>query len=166
MFLWRAAPPRRRTGQYPCINEGRFYLAGLGSDWIIQRHILREQGVALAGPELRPLIDPVSPDDLHWSVRETLCEWWLPMLEMPDPRMAGGEYRAYAVLTMCRALHTLESGEIASKRESARWAMDALDATWRPLIEQAVTWLPGAPMAGMEVALDFIRYALARAGIA
>ena len=78
------------TGQYPCINEGEFYLAGLGSDWIIQRHILRAQGVALAGPELRPLIDPVSPDDLRWSVRETLGEWWLPMLEMPDPRMALG----------------------------------------------------------------------------
>jgi hypothetical protein len=108
----------------------------------------------------------VSQDDLRRSVRETLREWWLPMLAEPDPRMAGGEYRAYATLTMCRALHTLESGEIASKRESARWAMGALDPAWRPLIEQAVTWQPGAPMAGVEVTQDFIRYALARAGIA
>jgi hypothetical protein len=85
------------------------------------------------------------------------------MLEAPDPRMAGGAYGAYAVLTMCRALHTLESGEIASKRASARWAMHVLDPRWGLLIEQAAAWRPGAAMAGLDVTLDFVRYALARA---
>ncbi len=33
----------------PCVNEGRFYLARHESDWVIQRHILREQGVAWPG---------------------------------------------------------------------------------------------------------------------
>jgi Aminoglycoside adenylyltransferase, C-terminal domain/Nucleotidyltransferase domain len=146
--------------EVPHINEGRFYLSELGSDWIIQRHILREQCLALAGPDLRDYIDPVTPDDLREAVRETLRDWWAPMLETPDPRLAGGEYCAYAVLSMCRALHTLETGGIASKRASAAWATDALDVHWRPLIEQAAAWRPGAPMAGQDVVLEFMRYAL------
>ena len=28
----------------PCVNEDRFYLAPLGRDWTIQRHIIRERG--------------------------------------------------------------------------------------------------------------------------
>jgi predicted nucleotidyltransferase len=39
-----ADPPR------PQFNEGRFYLGRHESDWIIQRHLLREHGVAVAGP--------------------------------------------------------------------------------------------------------------------
>jgi predicted nucleotidyltransferase len=149
------------TGEYPCVNEGAFYLAGLGSDWMIQRHVLRDHDARLAGPVLRDLIDPVAPESLRRSVCETLREWWAPMLEAPDPRMAGGAYGAYAVLSMCRALHTLETGEIASKRASARWALETLDARWRPLIEQAAAWRPGAPMAGQDVTLEFMRWALA-----
>jgi len=56
----------------PCLNEGRFYLAQLGSDWVIQRHVLHEQGVIVAGPPPQALIDPVSPDDLRAGVRGVL----------------------------------------------------------------------------------------------
>ena len=31
----------------PTINEGKFYAASLGSDWIIQRHVVREYGIVL-----------------------------------------------------------------------------------------------------------------------
>ena len=49
-----AGPP------YPTLNEGRFYMAPHGSDWIIQRHIIREHGVTLAGPPPQAVIDPSS----------------------------------------------------------------------------------------------------------
>jgi hypothetical protein len=54
--LWRYDPAAA-----PCvaINEGHFYLVRQASDWVIQRHILREQGVVLAGPPLQSMIDPV-----------------------------------------------------------------------------------------------------------
>ena len=71
--------------------KGSFYLSELGSDWIIQRHILREQCVALAGPDFRAHIDPVTPADLRAAVRETLRDWWAPMLDhaRPAPRGRG-----------------------------------------------------------------------------
>ena len=67
----------------PTVNEGKFYLDKRGSDWIIQRHVIREQGIVLAGPEPKTLIDPVSPEDIRRSVVGVLHEWWFPMLEDP-----------------------------------------------------------------------------------
>ena len=151
---------RYEPNQPPCpqINEGRFYLAPHGSDWVIQRHIIREHGVVLAGPAPETLIDPVQPDDLRRAVKGTLTEWWAPMLNDPA-RLQDSVYQAYAVLTMCRALYTLEHGTIASKPRSARWAQEALDERWRELIEQAVAWRPGRRLDKFTETLEFIRYA-------
>jgi predicted nucleotidyltransferase len=128
-----------RSGACPTVNEGRFYLDTRGSDWIIQRHIIREQGVVLAGPDPKTLIDPVSPADLRQAVKGVLNEWWFPMLEDPTwLREHGSAYHAYAILTMCRALYTLEKGEIVSKPVAARWVQGKLGEDWRKVIDQAL----------------------------
>jgi len=152
-----ADPPR------PCVHEGRFYLGVQESDWIIHRYTLREQGVALAGPALRTLIVSVGPDDLRRSTLGILREWWAPMLDDPA-RLRSSEYQAYAVLTMCRALHTLQHGTVVSKLVAARWAQQALGARWAPLIERAMAWRHDDPMDSCDETLAFIRYALQRAG--
>jgi hypothetical protein len=126
-------------GPYPHWHEKRFYVAGHGSDWIIQRHVLREQGFTLAGPPPKSLIDPVTPDDLRTAVRGILAEWWAPM-QYDSSWLHERLYQAFATLTMCRALHTLEYGVIASKPVAARWAMGVLDGRWTGLIERALAW--------------------------
>ncbi|MBL8153954.1 MAG: DUF4111 domain-containing protein, partial [Anaerolineae bacterium] len=45
-------------------------------------------------------------------------------------------YRSYAVLTMCRALCSLETGEQVSKRAAVTWAETHLPE-WFPIIRQA-----------------------------
>jgi len=141
----------------PCVNEGRFYLARHESDWVIQRHILREQGVSVAGPPLRPMIDPVSPDEIREGVRGVLRGWWTSLLN--DPAwLRDGEYQAFAVLTMCRALYTFYHGTIASKPVSARWALATLDQRWIALIEWALTWQHADQSDRLSETLDFIRY--------
>ena len=145
----------------PTINEGRFYLAPHGSDWIIQRHIIREDGIVLAGPAPQTLIDPIPPDDLRGAVLGILREWWAPMLRDPD-RLLSSEYQAYAVLTMCRVLHTLQYGTIASKPVAARWAQDLLGERWGILIARSLAWQPGVNLDSLNETLDFIRYTLER----
>ena len=146
---------------YPTLNEGRFYLAPHGSDWIIQRHIIREHGVRLAGPPLQTVVDPVQPDDLRGAVRGILAEWWAPMLDNPD-WLGRDEYQAFAVLTMCRALHALEHGDIASKPVAARWVQQT-HGEWADLIERALAWHHGDPWDELEQTLAFMRYTLERA---
>lgn len=145
----------------PCVNEGKFYVARHESDWIIQRYILREHGVTVVGPALHPLIDPVQPEDLRRAVRGFLREWWSPMLHDPA-RLRSSEYQAYAVLTMCRALYTLQHGDVVSKPVAARWAQQALGGWQAALIEWALAWQPEASLDKFSETLDLIRYTLER----
>jgi predicted nucleotidyltransferase len=132
---------RHDPGNAPCptVNEGQFYVAGLGSDWIIQRHIVREQGYVLAGPDPKTLIDPVTADDIRGAVLRVLQEWWFPMLDDPSWLSThGSEYHAFAILTMCRALYALEHGTVVSKPVAARWAQTKLGDRWRAIIERSI----------------------------
>jgi hypothetical protein len=149
-------PPR------PTINEKRFFLGRHGSDWVIQRYIIREHGVTLAGPPPRDLIDPVQPDDLRRAVCQILREWWAPTAE-EQVWLRSSLYQAFAVLTMCRALHTLQHGVIASKPVAARWAQAALGEPWAALIEHALAWQPDSSWNDLDQTLAFIRFTLGRA---
>ncbi len=153
---------------HPHIDRGRgesLRMMQHDSDWVIQRHILREQGVVVVGPALQTLIDPVQPNDLRRAVLEILRGWWAPMLHDPAQLHSRG-YQSYAVLTICRMLYTLEHGAIISKPVAARWAQETLDERWVSLIERA--WLgrhdplSKAQSDDVNGTLDFIRYALAR----
>jgi hypothetical protein len=142
--------------------DGSFDIDGHGSEWVIQRHVIREHGIVLAGPPPQTLIDPIQPDDLRRAVRGLLREWWAPQLQNPF-RLHSGDYRAYAILTMCRALYTLRYGTVVSKPLAARWAQEALGKRWAALIERALAWRHDAPSPGsLNETLDLIRYTLER----
>ncbi len=145
---------------WPTLNEGQFYLAPHDWDWVIQRHVLREHGVVVAGPPIQTLIDPVQPAELRRAVYELLREWWAPMLDAPD-RLRADEYQAYAILSMCRALHALEYGTIVSKPQAAVWAQQKLGAPWERAIARALAWRPGTQLGELASARDLIRYTLA-----
>ena len=146
-------------GPFPCINEGKFYLARHQSDWVLQRQILRESGVIVAGPEIGPLIDPVSPDEIRVAVREYLREWWLPILQNPE-RLRSRAYQAYTILSMCRAVYTLQYGFVASKTDSAQWAQKTLGRRWKALIGHALAWPKGEQANEMGETVEFIRFCL------
>jgi len=132
---------RHHSNGVPCpiINEGKFFVEKLGSDWIIQRHVVREHGVVIEGPNPKTLIDFVSPDDIRNAVIGTLHEWWFPMLDDPT-WLRNGESgdRAFAVITICRVLHALEHGTIVSKPKAIQWAQTKLGEPWKTLIDQTV----------------------------
>ena len=143
----------------PTVNEGKFYLDKRGSDWIIQRHVIREQGTVLAGPDPKMLIDPVSPEDIRRAVKGVLQEWWAPMLEDPSwLKNHGSEYHAFAILTMCRALYALEHGSIVSKPMAARWAQEELGERWSQVIDRSLAQPVGSEDRDLyNESLQFIR---------
>jgi len=149
-----------RGAPCPTVNEGQFYVAGLGSDWIIQRHIVREYGVVLAGPDSKTLIDPVTGDEIREAVLSVLREWWFPMLDDPSwLRDHGSEYHAFAVINMCRALHALAHGTIVSKPKAIQWARQRFGNTWQQLMDKAVAATRHEDQGGfLDEALDLIRF--------
>lgn len=151
--------------RYPALSVGgRFGLDEHGSDWIIQRYLIREKALALTGPSPASLVDPVLPEDLKLAARATLVEWWAPQLQDLS-RLSIREYQAYAVLTMCRALYTLHHGDVASKPAAAMWAMENLDAPWVPAIRRALECPQDAQVDRLDETLEFIRTALTAAGV-
>ena len=144
----------------PTVNEGKFYVAGLGSDWIIQRHVVRETGVVVEGPDPKTLIDYVSPQEVRAAVLGVLTEWWFPMLDDPSwLREHDDAYRAFAVISMCRVLHALEHGTIVSKPKAVRWAKAGLGESWNTLIDKAAA-ISNHDLGelALDETLDFIRF--------
>jgi predicted nucleotidyltransferase len=141
--------------------DGNFSIQELGIDWIIQLYIIREYGITVAGPNPQALIDPIEPDHLRQAELRTLQEWWLPQLQNPV-RLQSSEYQTYAILTMCRALYTLQHGVVVSKPAAAEWTQKALGEPWAGLIELALIWERGMPLDKLDETLDFIRYILRR----
>lgn len=134
-----------------------------GSDWIVQRSVLRERGITLAGPPPDTLIDPISAHGLREAMLPVLYDWLAMLIDNPAEIKSSG-YQSYTVLTVCRVLYTLRSGKVLSKKAAADWAKETLDPRWARLIERA--WHTrqspdGAPNPGeVRQTLDFIRYAL------
>jgi predicted nucleotidyltransferase len=133
----------------------------------VVRWSLREHGIALAGPEPKSLVEPVSAEQLRAEVRGRMHEYvdWAK-----SPGMNGWR-QPYLVVTFCRMLHTLSVGRIASKREAGAWALGALDDRWTALIQRALADRPEAvrrfrepadPDAAAET-LAFVDYALVEA---
>ena len=146
--------------RYPALRiDGSFDVDEHGSDWIIQRHILREHGITLAGPPPRTLIDPVTPEALRQAAWGILDTWWRAKLDDPT-LLRSSEYQAYAVLTMCRALYTIQYGRVVSKEAAARWAQDNVESRWRELIELALAWPDGEPWDYLHETVAFIAYTL------
>jgi predicted nucleotidyltransferase len=70
--------------RHPHLDRGNceeLHMMEHASDWIIQRHILRERGVVISGPEPKTLIEPVSQNDLRQAVVDVLPLWFNPILE-------------------------------------------------------------------------------------
>ncbi len=152
--------------QHPYLDRGEgetLHIKVHASNWIIQRHLLRERGIVVAGPDLKTLIDPVPSEALKQAVVDVLPLWVNPILDDPS-RINGRGYQSFCVLSLCRMLYTLQYGTIISKRVAAQWGQDALGNQWASLIERA--WL-GRQTPGLEASpedihgtLDMMRYAM------
>ena len=111
-----------------------FHVKEAGLDWLINWYAVREFGRTLAGPPPGALIAPIAHAEWLRAVQRQATAWraWAARIE-------NAPSQGYAVLTLCRALYTLRTGEFGSKAQAARWAA-AEYPQWAPLIAQARTW--------------------------
>jgi hypothetical protein len=144
-YIDRAAIRRFQPGyRFPTLGQGhgeKLTWTEHHTNWILERWMLREQGIALFGPSPKTLIDPIKPMELSSAVQERLQDWaeWARDLNDPEWQFPR-RHKAYIVETMCRALYTLARGEIASKPQSIAWARQNLPEPWRALVEESQSW--------------------------
>ena len=165
----------RRVLQHPPDGRLLWYLNN-GSRALIQSdhcntllvmRVVREQGVALAGPAPAALVDPISVTALRREIYATIRDWGNYILAHPD-EYNNRFYQTYLVLNYCRMLHDLHNGFPGSKLAGANWAKANLDPSWAGLIDR--TWA-GRPHPELSVrqpadptdfqaTLDFLRYTI------
>ena len=143
--------PRLAAGQ-PLVVEPHH------SDWIIQRHILREYGLTYFGPPPALLIDRVDETTLKTAVLD-IRWWWEEQIAAPVLLLQDA-YQVYAVLSMCRMLVTLHTGEIVSKPAAARWARDVVARPYAALINAALAWGPTMVFNQLVETAAFVRFTL------
>lgn len=131
----------------------------------VVRWVVRERGGALAGPAPAELVDPVPVETLLEEIRQTMRDWGGEILANPA-KINNRFYQGFAVLSYCRMLHSLHTGEVRSKREGAEWAKANLDPSWQGLIDRTWDTRPQPEVSSRQPAdpsdllrtLEFIQY--------
>lgn len=144
----------------PYIHMGKLSQEKYGDEWLLEKHVLREQGIIIQGPPLVKLITPISAADLRKSSLNLLVEWWQPLTKNPA-KLADHEYQVYAVLTMCRILYTFSHGKLVSKPQAACWAKRQIQDCFHDLIDNALRWQKGETFSSLAETLDLINFTIA-----
>jgi hypothetical protein len=92
--------------------------------------------------------------DIRW--------WWEEQIAAPALLLQDA-YQVYAVLSMCRILATLHTGEIVSKPAAARWVRGGVARPHAKLINAAPAWQPGIVFGRLLETTTFLRFVLAEA---
>ncbi len=108
--------------------------------WAFQRHTLRRHGVTVAGPDPAVFIEPVKAEEMRAAALAIAGRWLEQARDDPGwlEWVRGRQAQSFVVLTLCRMLYSLDSGDVVSKPNAARWAQAALGQPWADLIERAL----------------------------
>ena len=114
-------------------------------------HVLARHGIALRGPEPENRNIRADPDELRaWTIQNLNGYWrrWASRAHRPGAstvRALPRRFTAWGVLGAPRLHYTLATGEIATKEDAGRYALEAFAPEWRPLIDEALAFWRGAP---------------------
>jgi hypothetical protein len=126
---------RTDTTTIGVISPGEpFHLVRAGRDWVLNWYPAREDGVRLIGPPIDTLIPPIPTAEYIEELRRYLADF----INRIDEDATPG-WQAYAILSICRGLHTIRFGQRLSKRQAASWAQLEFPR-WADLIRGAVGW--------------------------
>lgn len=126
---------RSQTSRIMDIRPGDpFHWRESSRQWLVNWYLLREKGKTLFGPPPQTVVEAISQEEFIQSVKDNAQEWHIWIQDM---RHRGQQ--AYAILTLCRALYAVTTGEQVSKKQAALWAARQLPQ-WSSLILQALKW--------------------------
>jgi len=146
-------------------NGSRSLIKSEHCNTVVVRWVVREHGIALAGPSPATLVDPIPVEMLRQEILDTMSGWGQQILAEPE-RFNNRFYQTFIVLSYCRMLHDLHTGFVGSKRAGAEWAKATLDPSWAGLIDRAWDGRPNPSLSVRQPAdpkdfkstLAFIQY--------
>ena len=129
--------------RYPSIEWGILQPGRVGPT---ARRVLRDHGVVLTGPSPGDLVPAIPSEALRTEMAFNLNRYWAPKVRRRLPMFVFNVPVDFAVLTIPRILHTLETGGIISKRAAADY-LDSRFPEWKPLVDDVRSRFSSAPPA-------------------
>lgn len=142
----------------PYFNRQKMFVCPYGNEWLLNLYVLYECGIALIGPNIRELIDPINSNLVREASKKDLHEEWKPKLKNPSS-LQESQQQAYAVLTLCRILYRDKNDGVVSKPLASAWVKNTYNQ-WADLIKKAEDWQYGKTMDQLYPTLDFLRFTL------
>lgn len=127
-----------RTGSFRMgnISPGEpLHMIDSGIDWIDEWYCVQEYAITLYGMDKKEVIPPIEKQEFI----QTICGYARSFRGRIRTCKESSYSQAYAILTLCRALYTLQNEEQISKPAAARWAMDFLPE-YADVIRSALVW--------------------------
>ncbi len=106
-----------------------------GMDWIDEWYCVQEYADTLYGIDKKEIIPHIEKQEFI----QTITMYAQSFRERIRTCKDSCYSQAYVILTLCRALYTVKTGEQISKPAAARWAMDFLPE-YGELIGDAIIW--------------------------
>lgn len=127
---------KSKSSKMAVISPGEpLHIVDAGKQWLTNWYFVQDYGITLFGPSPRLFIESISKEEFVNSVKEHALEWGEHVKYTKHSR----SYQGYAILTMCRALYTLEHGEQVSKIKAAQWAKQEIPV-FTSIIDRALKW--------------------------
>ncbi len=133
-----------------------------GADWVLNWHSVCTVGETLVGPpplELGPVVRPAA----YRRAVETQLQAWATEVRAPWVAYVP-THQGYVVVTVCRALHLLETGKQAAKEDAAAWAAERYPA-WAAFIDSALRHYRADVHGPHEETIRFVDDAVSEAGL-
>ncbi|HXN84974.1 MAG TPA: aminoglycoside adenylyltransferase domain-containing protein [Candidatus Binataceae bacterium] len=100
---------------------------------------VHDSGITLYGPAPESFVPTISDEIFFDALKRELNYLREELIEKPDSEWQDVPfYRAYAVLTLCRIMYSLEKGTVVSKPRAARWAIKQVPDKLRDIILQVL----------------------------
>lgn len=104
------------------------------AEWIDEWYLVREYAASLVGADPKEVIPYISKEEFVEQIKGYARSF------RDRIKLCKDSYSlAYAILTLCRALYTTQTGDQTSKPAAAKWAMEVLPE-YKELLEDALTW--------------------------
>lgn len=103
-------------------------------EWIVNWYVSRQKSIAIFGPDITTLIEPISDSEFVQGVRYLTPSW---KNYIHDMKTKGSQ--AYAILTLCRALYAVTNGEQVSKKKAGIWVQQQFPE-YEELVDKAFEW--------------------------
>ena len=144
-------------GRLAVISPGEpLHLKDVGADWVLNWHGVCAAGEVIEGPPPRELGPEVTPEAFRRAVEAQLREW---NDEVRAPwRAYVPAAQGYVVVTTCRALYALATGEQTTKEHAVAWVAEQFPE-WADFVNEALRRHRADVSEAHEETIRFVEFA-------